>query len=63
MTRNALLRRRDRGRYVMTPVDCRDWQEADRQMKLIAPDRLRVGAFGGRDAYDVKRKLISLHLH
>jgi hypothetical protein len=53
----------DRGRYVMTLVDCRQWQEADRQLKLITPDRLRVGAFGGQDAYDVKRKLIALHLH
>ncbi|HKV99372.1 MAG TPA: hypothetical protein VJN96_06100 [Vicinamibacterales bacterium] len=53
----------DRGRYVLTLADCRQWKEADRQMNLIAPDRLRVGAFGGRDAYDTKRKLIALHLH
>ena len=41
----------DRGLYVLTLTDCRQWKEADRQMTLIAPDRLRVGAFGGRDAY------------
>jgi hypothetical protein len=47
----------DRTRYAMRLADCGRWKDADRQFKLLGPDRARVGVFGGQAKYDAQRRL------
>ena len=42
----------DRGSYVKWLSRCGRTSEAKRQLNMIPPDRLRVGAFGGQAAYE-----------
>ena len=45
-----------RGQYVRWLARAGRWTEVKSQLKLIAPDRFRVGAFGGQAKYDEIRK-------
>jgi hypothetical protein len=47
----------DRSRYAMRLADCGRWKDADRQFKLLGPDRARVGVFGGQAKYDAQRRM------
>jgi hypothetical protein len=52
----------DRATYARRLTYCGRWADAKRQMDLIAPDRLRVGAFGGQAAYEKTVAEIAVHL-
>jgi hypothetical protein len=48
----------DRADYVTWLARCGKWVDANKQMQLIKPDRLRLGKFGGQEYYDeLKRRV------
>jgi len=47
----------DRSRYALRLAECGRWKDADRQFKLLSPDRARVGVFGGQSKYDAQRRI------
>jgi hypothetical protein len=46
----------DRSQYAQRLSACGRWSEAHRQFQLLAPDRVRVGVFGGQARYDAARR-------
>lgn len=52
----------DRGIYAVRLTYCGRWAEAKKQLDAIAPDRLRVSAFGGQAAYENLLLSVAAHL-
>jgi len=51
----------DRGVYLRRLIACGKWSEAARQLTLLTPDRIRLGAFGGQAAFEETRRVALMH--